>query len=299
MKRREFLGTAVAGTAGTFVLSGVAPAAPADLDPTATVPLGTTLKVSRIGFGTGMRGWEQQSNQTRLGEAKLRDLFRYVYDQGIRLFDMADLYGTHGHCARALKDKPRDSYTLVSKIWWREGGGLPTRDRPDADAVVGRFLQELQTDYIDLVQLHCVTSPTWPDELRKQMELLEDLKQKGKIRAHGVSCHSIGALEAAAGEPWVEVVHTRLNPYGTKMDGPADEVVPALNKIREAGKGLIVMKVIGEGQFRDDRAKRKASVRFVVGSGLLGAMIVGFESPQEVDELKSLVGKALAQKAAG
>ena len=44
---------------------------------------------------------------------------------------------------------------------------------------VARFLKELETDYIDLVQIHCQTSGKWPEEMRKQMDLLDDLKRRG------------------------------------------------------------------------------------------------------------------------
>ena len=297
IQRRAFLGSTVAGTAGALTSGNFAQAAPVDRDPNALVSLTGDLKVSRIGFGTGMRGWQQESNQTRLGREKFDSLIRHAYDRGVRLFDAADLYGTHPYFTRALAGRARESYALVSKIWWREDRGLKHQERPDADVCVARFLKEFNTDYLDVVQLHCVTSPTWPDELRKQMDILEKLKQKGMIRAHGVSCHSIGALEAAAKEPWVEVVHARINPYGTKMDGPAEKVVPVLKKIHAAGKGIIGMKLVGEGQFRDDPQKREHAVNFVVGLGCVNAMIVGFEKEAEIDEFQSRVARALASAA--
>jgi predicted aldo/keto reductase-like oxidoreductase len=126
------------------------------------------------------------------------------------------------------------------------------------------------------------------------MDLMEDLKREGLIRAHGCSCHSIGALEAAAAEPWVDVVHARINPFGLKMDGKPEEVVPALKKIGAAGKGIIGMKIIGEGDLRDDDAKREQSVRFAMGLGPVGAIIVGFEQTAEMDDIIARVGRALA-----
>jgi predicted aldo/keto reductase-like oxidoreductase len=205
------------------------------------------------------------------------------------------LYGSHPFIGKALKDKPRDSYAVISKIWWRPKG-LQEDERPDADVVVARFLKELQSDYVDLVHLHCVMSANWPTELRKQMDILEDLKQKGKIKAHGVSCHSLEALSAAAEEPWVDAVNTRINPYGVKMDGPADKVVPVLKKLHEAGKGVVGMKIIGEGEFRNDEAKREESVKFAIGLGCVDAMVVGFENTGEMDEFKKRVAKALNEK---
>ena len=296
--RRTFLGAAVAGTAGLLVadrLAVAAPvAAPADADPAALVPLGKTLKVSRIGFGTGTKGWNRQSNMTRMGDEEFTKLMLYCYDQNIRLFDTADLYGSHSYVARALKGKPRDSYTLVTKYWFDPKGGLPEPERPDADVCVRRFLMELDTDYIDLVQMHCLTSPKWPEELRKQMDLLADMKRKGVIRAHGVTIHSLPALERVADEPWVDVVHARVNPYATRTDGPMEKVAPILKKIHDAGKGIIGMKLIGEGAFNAE--KREKSLRYVMGLGSVDAMIVGFEKIAHIDEFTAGVRRVLAEK---
>src|SRR5262249_47419947 len=157
-------------------------------------------------------------------------LFRDAYERGVRVFDLADLYGTHPFVMPALKKMPRKDFAIITKIWFRPGG-IPEPERPDADVVIQRFLKEIGTDYLDLVLLHCVVSPKWPEELQRQMEIMAKLKQKGVIRGHGVSCHSIEALEAAAREPWVDSVHARINPYGTRMDGPPEKVVPALKKI--------------------------------------------------------------------
>jgi aryl-alcohol dehydrogenase-like predicted oxidoreductase len=223
MKRREFLATSIAGLGGILLgpaLAGAEKEKTAVFDPYELVPLGKTgIKVTRVGFGTGMRGGGRQSNQTRLGKEKFESLLRAAYARGVRLFDAADLYGTHPYLGRALHNMPRKDYAIVSKIWWRRGG-IPEKERSDADVVVKRFLKELNTEYIDLVLLHCVASAKWPEELGKQMEILAKLKKQGMIRAHGVSCHSVEALEAAAKEPWVDSVHARINCDGTKMDGP-------------------------------------------------------------------------------
>lgn len=299
--RRAFLTSTVAGMAGTLgigQLRAEPASSPASTDPTALVPLGKHLKVSRVGMGFGMKAYNRVSNLTRRGREHTESLVRYAYDQGIRFYDSADLYGSHEYIARALSDKPRDSYVLASKVWLHPRG-LPEPERQDADVAVKRFLKELNTDYLDLVQLHCMTKPNWPEEMRKQMDLLEGLKEKGLIRAHGVSCHSIPALEAAAAEPWVDVVHTRINPFGVKMDGPPAQVIPALKKIHDAGKGVIGMKIIGEGAFRDDPQKRSESVRFVLGLGCVDMVIVGFELAEEINDFKKLVAQALAVPANG
>jgi len=291
LRRRDFLGTALAGAAGLVLTRGRTQAGAVEPDPTALVPLGRSLRVCRVGAGTGMRGGGRQTNQTRLGRERLLALLRYEYDQALRLFDCADLYGTHPYLAEALKDKPRDSYQIVSKMWLLRGG-IPEPERPDADVCVARFLKELQTDYIDLVQFHCMSSPKWPEEFRRQMDILEKLKAKGTIRAHGVSCHSLAALKAAAAEPWVDVIHARINPFRAVTDGPMEEVLPVLKAAHDAGKGIIGMKIVGEGRF--NAGQLAESIKFALGSGVVDVMIAGFESNAQVDQFKSLVRAQLA-----
>lgn len=294
MKRREFLVKSIAGMGGLLLGPGCISSAgqkSANFDPYERVPLGKTkIMVSRVGLGTGMRGGNRQSTHSRMGQEKFDSLVYASYDRGVRLFDVADLYGTHPFLAGALKKMPRKDYAIVSKIWWRRGG-IPEQERPDADVVVDRFCRELNTDYIDLVLLHCVVSEKWPDELGKQMNIMAKLKKKGIIRAHGVSCHSLAALQACVREPWVDSVHARINAYGIKMDGPPEKVAPVLKALHEAGKGVVGMKLIGEGSFRDSDEKRDESVRYVLGLGSVDAMVVGFEKIEEIDDFAARVRK--------
>ncbi|TAK97647.1 MAG: aldo/keto reductase [Verrucomicrobia bacterium] len=292
LRRREFIRRTALGVGATILshpLVRAATTAPKFFDPFESVLLGKTkLNPTRFCLGTGMRGGKRESNQTRLGKEKFEALIRESFDRGVRLFDLADLYGTHPYVIPALKGIQRDRFQVVTKIWFREGG-LPERERPDADVCVERFLRELKTDYIDLVLLHCVTSANWPQELRKQMDLLSKLKEKGTIRSLGVSCHSLEALEAAASEPWVESVHARINPYGMSMDGAPEKVVPVLQKIHAAGKGVVGMKIIGEGRLRNDEEKRSASVKYALGLGCVDVLNVGCESVSEIDDLAKRV----------
>lgn len=295
IRRRRFLEQTAAGVAGLGAGLGLGPVLRAEtqkrFDPYETVPLGKTgLKLSRVCMGTGVSGGNRQSNHTRMGREKCEVLIREAYERGVRAFDLADLYGTHPFVMPALQKIPREKFAIMTKIWFRPGG-IPEAERPNADVVVERFLKELQTDYIDLLLLHCVESPKWPEELQTQMEILAKLKKKGVIRAHGVSCHSIGALEAAAKEAWVDSVHARINPYGTKMDGPAEKVSPVLQKIHEAGKGVVGMKIIGEGQFRNSDEKRDHSVQYVLGLGTVDILNVGFERTEEMDDFAGRVRK--------
>jgi aryl-alcohol dehydrogenase-like predicted oxidoreductase len=294
IQRREFVKRSALGIGG--ILAGVplaraAESKPAFFDPYETVRLGKTgLKVSRFCLGTGMHGYNRQSDHTRLGKEKLEALIHGAYDRGIRTFDTADLYGTHPYFRPALKGISRDKYVMFTKIWFHKGG-LPESERPGAEVVVSRFLKEIGTDYLDLVLLHCVSSPKWPEELRPYMDGLDQLKSKGVIRAHGVSCHSVAALEAAAAEPWVDSVHARINPYGMSMDDKPEKVVPVLKKLHAAGKGVVGMKIIGEGRLRNQPEKQDASARFVLDLGCVDVLNVGFEKVEEIDDFADRVRK--------
>src|SRR4051794_5529195 len=204
IQRREFLKQSAFGLGGVLAgarfASGAESAKPGRFDPFETVPLGKSkVNMSRVCMGTGMRGGGRQSNQTRAGKEHFEALIKGAFERGVRVFDLADLYGTHPYLIPALKSVRRRDYVIISKIWWNKGG-IPEADRPNADSVIERFLKELGTDYIDLVLLHCVTSPKWNDELGDYMNRLAKLKEKGVIRGHGVSCHTLEALQAAATE---------------------------------------------------------------------------------------------------
>ena len=298
IQRREFLKRSAIGLGGMLVGArfgaikalGATPAAtsstPKYFDPFQRVPLGKTgLKVSRLCMGTGTSGVQHQSNQTRLGRDNLNRILRDALERGIRTFDCADQYGSHPYLASAMKDVPRDKYDIITKIRWHGRD-----DEPDANVYVDRFLKELATDHIDLLLIHCVTAADWPQQMRKQMDILSSYKEKGIIRALGVSCHSIPALEAAAVEPWVESVHTRINPYGMSMDGAPEKVVPVIKKIYAAGKGVVGMKIVGAGRLRAD-SDRQESVKYALGLGCVSILNVGFESTDQIDNLASHIQK--------
>lgn len=287
LTRRQFVATTMAVGAGTVLFGNPVPGIASQSitgpgDPFRIITLGKTgIKSTLLGMGTGFSGYNRSSNITRAGVAEA--LIRQAYEKGIRFFDCADSYGTHPFAAAALKGIPRDSYTLSSKMWVSPGG-IPEAERPDADVVIDRFRKELNTDYLDLVQLHCMTDRLWTDKQKKQMDILETLKAKKIIRAHGVSVHSLEAMEAAAESPWVDIIHVRVNPYGAAMDkSDPSLVIPLIEKLHKSGKGVIGMKLIGNGNFRDNSEKIDASLKYVLGLGTVDMIIVGFEKPEQID----------------
>lgn len=299
MKRRNFMKRSLVGAGGILTGFGAGSAvaqAQGKHDAFATVTLGETgIEVSKVGMGTGVSAIMRESNLTRFGKEHSVGIIRTAFDRGVRFFDAADSYGTHPFVSTALKSIPRKEYALSTKIWWAEGG-IPEKERAPADVLVERFMRELNTDYIDLVQLHCLTASNWNTQLSDYMEKLAQLKQKGVIRAHGVSCHSLNALKTAAKEPWVDSVHARINPYAASMDVETPEevskVVTVLKEVHDQGKGVVGMKIIGEGRFGTSDEKRNRSIGFALNLGCLDTMVIGFEKESHIDDVASRVEKA-------
>jgi aryl-alcohol dehydrogenase-like predicted oxidoreductase len=293
--RRQFVTTTLTAGAASVLLGKTAlgfPEKPTTsfADPFQVVTLGKSgIKSTLLGMGTGFSGYNRSSNITRAGVAE--SIIRQAYEKGIRFFDCADSYGTHPFTAAALKGIPRESYTLSTKMWVGPGG-IPETDRPDADVVIDRFRKELKTDYLDMVQIHCMTDTQWTDKQKRHMDVLENLKAKNIVRAHGVSVHSLEAMEAAADSPWVDVIHVRINPFGEVMDknDPA-KIIPVIEKLHKAGKGVIGMKLIGNGNFKNDSEKIDASLKYVLGLGTVDMIIVGFELPEQIDNYIGRVRK--------
>ncbi len=240
-----------------------------------TVTLGKTgITTSRLAMGTGTVGSGHHSHQTSLGVKGLSELLLNGHDQGLRFFDSADSYGSHPHVAEALKHVPRDKVTVLTKTW--------SRDPQGARADLDRFRKELGTDYLDVCLMHCVTEADWTDRYRGVMDVLSEAKEQGIIRAHGCSCHSIEALRAAAKSPWVEVDLVRINPIGSHMDADPDTVIGVMREMRAAGKGLIGMKILGQGDLRD---RQDEAIKYALSLGLLDAFTIGAESKSEQQDL--------------
>ncbi len=292
--RREFL-QRTAAVAGTALLSPSLLSA-ADKPPVRTaadqVALGKTgLKLSRLGFGTGSNSGNVQR---ALGQPVFNRLIRHAYERGITYFDCAQSYATFEWIGAAIKGLPREKLFLQSKI-----PGQPQ----DVLKTIDHHRQVFKTDYIDSLLIHCMVKNGWTDQWKRIMDAFEEAKAKQWIRVKGVSCHSLPALRTAAASDWPDVHLVRVNPQAKHIDGPEEHwnkpgndiapVVQQLKTMHAKGRGVIGMKLVGDGDFQDPADREKAA-RFAMARPEISAVVIGFKSVQEIDEAIQRIDRALA-----
>ena len=288
--RRDFFKSGLAAT--VLAGSGVRPARAAKRSFTDFVPLGKSgVKVTRLAFGTGTNNGRVQAN---LGQDEFTRLIRYAYDHGIRFFETAESYMTPAMLGEALKGLPRDSYRLMTKY--------TVRPDDDTQAKLDSFRKTLNTEYFDILLMHCMRSPQWPDETKRTQDALSEAKGKKIILAKGCSVHGLQALDAFPGNQWLDIAMIRMNHAGMRMDTPSTrdtndlgdvpQVVAQTKKVHAQGIGVISMKLVGEGRFTnaDDR---EAALKFAFGLGAVDAVTIGFKSTAEIDEAMERTDRAL------
>src|SRR3954462_826464 len=236
----------------------------------------TGIKLPRMALGTGTHGVNKTSVQGRLGINGFAELLCHAYDEGLHFWEGADQYGTHPHLREGMRRGGKNNVVVMTKT--------RALTAADVQADLDRFRRELGRDYIDIVLLHCMTSDNWPKEMEGPMEVLERARQKGIIRAHGVSCHTLGALKAAARTPWVQVDLARINPRQAAMDADPETVLGVLREMKRAGKGILGMKIFGAGKLAGDV---EGSLSFASRLDVLDAFTIGFASTGQIDEVAS------------
>jgi len=235
-----------------------------------------------LGVGTGTRGG---SEQRALGPDGFAKLMRHAYDRGVRYIDTADAYRTHGMVRKAIEGLPREALFIQTKT--------RAKDAKAAAADVERFRVELGVDYLDTLLMHCMTTNSFPTDMRPVMDALSEAKAKGKVRAVGVSCHGWPPLEASVDCDWIDVQLARINPFGDKMDGKPEDVAPLLKKMHAKGRGVLGMKIFGETGYQSAE-KRYEALKYVLELGSVDAFTIGFTSTAQIDETLAMIEKVLA-----
>ncbi|HVM48627.1 MAG TPA: aldo/keto reductase, partial [Candidatus Acidoferrum sp.] len=284
LSRRQFIQRSAAA-AGALLLPGSTwTRAQAATKRTAVdqVTLGKTgLKLSRLGMGTGS---DSGNTQHALGQQAFNDLVHYAYDQGITYFDCAQAYKTFEWVGGAIKGLPREKLFIQSKV-----PGQPE----DVLATIDRHRKVFDTDYVDSMLIHCMVKDHWTDAYKRIMDGFNEAQEKKWILAKGVSCHSLPALRSATDSPWTQVHLVRVNPQCSHIDGMGEtwdksgtDLAPVLKEIKEMhakGRGVIGMKIIGNGEFTKAEDREK-SIRFAMSRPEIDAVVIGFKNRAEIDE---------------
>lgn len=296
VSRREFLRTTVGGA--TAAALAVQPAFGENAAPkrTATdlVSLGKTgYKICRLGIGTGSNAGEVQRD---LGQEGFTKLIREAYDRGVTFIDTADMYKTHTMVGKAIKGLPRENLWIQTKMRWE-----PQFIKEGTQKCLDRFRKELDTDYVDSLLIHCTTQNSWVDDLKFMQDIIGAAKEKGVVRTQGVSCHGLPALRAATKNDWIDVHLCRVNPQGRHVDGltgrwsepgKPDQAFPEIRAMHQKGRGVIAMKIIGNGDFKKPE-DRERSFLFAMNCEFVDAIVVGVKSTAEIDEAIERMNRAL------
>ena len=255
-------------------------------------PLGRTgMSVSVISFGAWAIGgsWGAVDD-----EQSMRALHAAV-DAGVNFIDTADVYGD-GHSerlvARLRRERPGETIYVATKA----GRRLPVQTpagytRDNLVAWIDRSLRNLETDAIDLLQLHCPPTPVFSDP--GVYGVLDDLVAAGKLRHYGVSVERVDEALAAVRWPGVKSVQIIFNMFRLK---PADEFFPEA-KARNVGilarvplaSGLLTGKLSPSSEFAEDDHRRfnRQGEAFDKGETFSGVPYdVGLEA---VEELRAFV----------
>lgn len=228
----------------------------------------TGLKVSRLCFGALTIG-PLQANLPLLEGA---GVIRRALEQGVNFIDTARLYATYGQIRTAMGQDYKD-VVVASKSYAYTAEEMEEHLR---EAING-----LGRDYIDVFLLHEQESALTIRGHWDAVEYLLRAREKGLVRAIGISTHSVNGVKAAAAVAEFGVIHPLVNMVGIGIaDGNLSDMLTALKEAHQTGKGLYGMKALGGGNLL---ARADESLNFVLGLDELAAVAVGMQSVAEVD----------------
>ena len=230
-------------------------------------PLGTTgVTVPLIGYGTAPLGKEKISR-----EHAVRCL-NHAIDRGITYLDTSPDYGSEPHVGEVMRAR-RDEVFLATKV-----------NRRSMDGVLDELkesLRRLQTDHVDLIQVHSVCA--WADLEQAlapdgAVAALEEARRQGLVRFIGITGHARPEILGHALTQYrFDTVLCALGMVDRLVTSPETFLLP---KARERNVGVIAMKVFGHGEI----SNRELALRYSLGLPGVSVAILGMDSPAQIDE---------------
>jgi len=238
----------------------------------------TGIKVSPYGLGALMFA-------TSVGNKDPQDSVRIIHkalDAGINLVDTADAYGDSEEVVGLALKNRRDSVVLTTKF------SRPVGTDPNARGTSRRWimtavensLRRLQTDYIDVYQVHRVDPDT---DIEETLSALSDLLHAGKIRAFGSSNTPVSTMLEAqwvAERRGLSRFRTEQAPYSLLNRGIESEVLPTA---QQYGMGVLTWGPLGQGMLTG--RVRRGQANDVVRS----AMFKAFSDDRRLDVVEQLI----------
>lgn len=227
----------------------------------------TNLEVSRLCFGSLVMG----PLQVNLSKEEGAKVILSAFEQGVNFIDTAELYGTYPHIREALKHWQKD-VIISSKCY--------AYSRDGAVQSVELARKELDRDVIDIFMMHEQESALTLRGHREAYEYYLEAKEKGIIRAVGVSTHNVEVVDTAADMEGIDVIHPLVNKSGIGIgDGTVEDMLGAVEKAYKAGKGIFSMKALGGGNLL---GSYEESMKFVLDLPFIHSVAVGMQNLDEV-----------------
>lgn len=235
----------------------------------------TGIHVSRLCFGALTIG----PLQANLAIEEGARVIRRALEAGVNFIDTAELYCTYPYIREALRGFDRD-VAIVSKCYAYTYQGMQKS--------VEKALRELDRDYIDIFMLHEQESILTIKGHWDAIEYLLEAKNKGIVRAVGISTHHVKGVLDAAAVPEIDVIHPLINIAGIGINGGTQEdMLRAIGVAAGAGKGLYAMKALGGGNLLD---RSEEAFEFVLNLPELASVAVGMSTVDEVEYNTRLFG---------
>lgn len=227
------------------------------------------LRVSRVCFGALTIGPTQKNLSLEEGS---RVILRAI-DLGINFIDTAKTYGTYPYIKHVLAGCFSHEVIVSSK------SHAYTRDGMKAD--VEECLTQLNRETVDIFMLHEQESRLTLKGHRPALEYLLSAKEKGLVRAVGISSHAVEAVEAAAEMEEIDIIHPLINKRGIGIiDGTREDMLRAIEKAACAGKGIYSMKPLGGGLLIPQAYE---AFKWVFDNPFINSVAIGMQSEAEVE----------------
>ncbi|GAE88171.1 ferredoxin [Acetivibrio straminisolvens JCM 21531] len=227
----------------------------------------TDLEVSKLCFGGLIIGPLQANLSPELGA----EIILEAFELGVNFIDTAELYGTYPHIGKALK-KSNKNIIVATKSYAYSAEG--------AKESLEKARRELDIDVIDIFLLHEQESRLTLKGHREALEYYISMKEKGIIKAVGVSTHNVEVVDACCEMPEIDVIHPLVNKAGIGIgDGSIEDMLKAVEKAYLAGKGIYSMKPLGGGNLIKSY---KEAMDFVLNIPYIHSIALGMQSIEEV-----------------